>query len=69
MPLTREIAARLAAAGELVILQRGVEIAPDQMRGPIRLRLRFEENGEREMMAAGSTFWAPRPPERSLAYY
>ena len=26
MPLTREIAARLAAAGELVILQRGVEI-------------------------------------------
>ena len=32
MPLTREIAARLAAAGELVILQRGVEIAADAMR-------------------------------------
>ena len=40
MPLTREIAARLAAAGELVILQRGVEVAPDAMKGPIRLRLR-----------------------------
>jgi len=40
MPLTREIAARLATAGELVILQRGLEIAPDAMRGPIRLRLR-----------------------------
>jgi len=39
MAATREAACRLAAAGRIVVTQRGVPVDPLQARGPIRLRL------------------------------
>jgi len=39
MEPTRRAARRLAAAGKLVILQRGRQVDPAAVRGPIRLRL------------------------------
>lgn len=40
MEPARRAARRLAAAGTLVILQRGRQVDPTEARGPIRLRLR-----------------------------
>lgn len=39
MAATREAACRLAAAGRIVVTQRGVPVDPLRTRGPIRLRL------------------------------
>lgn len=40
MPAIRAAAARMAARGELVATQKGVEISPEAARGPIRLGAR-----------------------------
>ncbi len=39
MPAVRAAAARLAAAGRIVVTQGGVVVDPETARGPIRLRL------------------------------
>lgn len=39
MPLVREVAAREAEAGKIVISQRGQIVPPREYKGPIRLRL------------------------------
>lgn len=40
MQKTREVAGRLAAAGRLEVLQKGVVVDVKTVRGPIRLRLK-----------------------------
>jgi hypothetical protein len=39
MPAAREAAARMAGRGELVVTQKGEQVDPLTVRGPIRLRL------------------------------
>jgi hypothetical protein len=48
MPEIRAVAARLAAAGELVVSQRGRPVDPATARGPIRLALAPVRAGRRD---------------------
>jgi hypothetical protein len=47
MQLVRDVAAQLVARGQLRVLQRGREVAPEAARGPIRLALPAAVGGER----------------------
>lgn len=63
MPAVRAVATRLAKAGHLEILQRGVVVDPDNFKGPIRLRL----NPQRDASAMTAPDEKPASPGPSGA--